>query len=59
IISAIDEEISSVRGTTTEKGKLKVEALQTVKHVLVNQKNKPITPFDVAEKDLKKVVNLN
>ncbi len=42
IISAIEDEIENTRGTTTEKAKLKIEALQTVKQVLQNQKNKSL-----------------
>lgn len=43
IISAIDDEIENTRSTTSEQNKLKVEALHTVKEVLMNQKNKPMT----------------
>lgn len=42
IISAIDEEIENISETTSEKNKLKVEALQTVKQVLVHQKEKSV-----------------
>lgn len=37
IISAIDDEIESTQNLSEEKGKLKVEALLTVKEVLLNQ----------------------
>lgn len=38
IISAIDDEIVHTRDTSSEKNKLKIEALHTVKKVLINQK---------------------
>jgi len=57
IISAIDDEIVSVRGTSTEKGKLKVEALQTVKQVLTSQKNKPVSVFEVREKESRRAAS--
>jgi len=40
IISAINDEIETTRVVSSEKNKLKVEALQTVKQVLINQKKK-------------------
>lgn len=40
IISAIDDEIENIRDTSGEKGKLKVEALMTVKQVLLQQTQK-------------------
>lgn len=40
ILSAIDEEIENTRDTTLEKNKMKLEALQTVKQVLVGQRKK-------------------
>lgn len=43
IVSAIDEEIENTEGTLTEKNRLKIEALQTVKQVLLNQKGRPMT----------------
>ena len=43
IVSAIDEEIENTQGTLTEKNRLKVEALQTVKQVLLNQRGRPLT----------------
>lgn len=42
IISAIDDEIENISGTTSEKNKMKVEALNTVRQVLSQQKKKPI-----------------
>lgn len=45
IISAIDDEIENTREPVSEKSKLKVEALQTVRQVLINQKKKPVVPF--------------
>jgi len=47
IISAIDDEIINTKGTTSEKYKLKIEALSTVKQVLINQKKNPLHPEDV------------
>ncbi|MBI2340046.1 MAG: hypothetical protein HYU99_06765 [Deltaproteobacteria bacterium] len=47
IISAIDDEILNTRASTSEKYKLKVEALSTVKQVLLNQKKAPFHPEDV------------
>lgn len=38
IVAAIDDEIENTRSTLTEKNKLKIEALHTVKQVLMNQK---------------------
>lgn len=49
IISAIDDEIVNTKGTTSEKNKLKVEALNTVKQVLIQQKKKPF-PFKANSK---------
>lgn len=43
IVSAIDDEIENITDTTTEKGKLKVEALSTVRQVLISQKKKIVT----------------
>lgn len=40
IISAIDDEIENTRNLASEKNKLKVEALYTVKQVLMTQKKK-------------------
>ncbi len=40
IISAIDDEIENTLDTSSEKGKLKVEALMTVKQVLLQQTQK-------------------
>lgn len=54
IISAIDEEIENISETATEKNKLKVEALQTVKQVLVNQKDKSVRQSVGVEKPLQK-----
>ncbi len=54
IISAIDEEIENTRGSSTEKGKLKIEALQTVRQVLQNQKSRPLSSYIVDEKDIKR-----
>lgn len=42
IISAIDDEIENTKGTSNEKNKLKIEALNTVKQVLGQQKKKPV-----------------
>lgn len=42
IISAIDDEMSMIKDSTLEKNKLKIEALHTVKQVLLNQKSKPL-----------------
>lgn len=42
IISAIDDEIINTKGTSSEKNKLKVEALNTVKQVLSQQKKRPV-----------------
>lgn len=46
IISAIDDEIINTKGATSEKYKLKIEALSTVKQVLVNQKKVPFSPYE-------------
>jgi hypothetical protein len=60
IVSAIDDEIENMRDTSTEKSKLKVEALYTVKQVLVTQKRKILTQPSASththksEKEIKK-----
>ncbi len=47
IVSVIDDEIENTRETTSEKGKLKIEALNTVKKVLLTQtRNIPPTPSE-------------
>ena len=46
IISAINDEIINTKGATSEKYKLKIEALSTVKQVLINQKKAPFSPYD-------------
>jgi len=53
IISAIDEEIENTRNVHDEIGKLKVEALATVKKVLLNQKKKPLNPSTEVRKTIK------
>lgn len=56
IVSVIDDEIENTRETTSEKGKLKIEALNTVKKVLLTQtKNIPPTPSE--EKDSPRNLN--
>lgn len=52
IISAIDDEIENTKGTMNEKNKLKIEALYTVKQVLLNQQQGSV-PL-AKKKDLRK-----
>ena len=54
--NAIDDEIANTRSTLNEKNKLKIEALYTVKQVLVNQKKRQ--PAAVPEKGLSKSANV-
>lgn len=49
IISAIDDEIGNTRHTTSEKSKLKIEALQTVKEVLTKQIEKSLSTCPKSE----------
>lgn len=58
IVAAIDDEIENTRSTLTEKNKLKIEALHTVKQVLINQKKKPVAANRSDEKGIAKSANV-
>lgn len=58
IVSVIDDEIENTRETSTEKNKLKIEALNTVKKVLLNQ-TKNIPPVSCKdEKEFPRTANV-